>query len=79
MTQPQATWLSTGETARMLGITPRTLYRFLDEGRLKSFRIGRVIRCREEDVIEFIESCVIEPGTLAHLYPDPLKLADDES
>lgn len=63
-------WLSTAESARRLGITPRTLYRFIDEGQLPAYRFGRVIRLKEDEVDAFIESCRIEPGTLEHLYPE---------
>jgi excisionase family DNA binding protein len=63
-------WLSTAESARRLGITPRTLYRFIDEGQLPDYRFGRVIRLKEDEVDSFIESCRIEPGSLEHLYPD---------
>lgn len=63
-------WLSTAESARRLGITPRTLYRFIDEGQLPAYRFGRVIRLKEDEVDSFIESCRIEPGSLEHLYPD---------
>lgn len=58
------TWLNTVETARRLGITPRTLYRFIDDGRLPAYRFGRVIRLKESEVAEFIESCRITPGSL---------------
>ena len=57
-------WLNTGETARRLGITPRTLYRFIDDGKIPAYRFGRVIRLKESEVSEFIESCRIQPGTL---------------
>ena len=30
----EITWLSTKEAAKRLGVTPRTLYRFIDEGQL---------------------------------------------
>ncbi len=63
-------WLSTAEAASRLGITPRTLYRFIDEGQLVAYRFGRVIRLKTHDVDLFIEACRIEPGTLEHLYPD---------
>lgn len=63
-------WLSTAQAAKRLGITPRTLYRFIDEGQLPAYRFGRVIRLKEDEVETFIESCRIEPGTLEHLYPD---------
>jgi excisionase family DNA binding protein len=58
------TWLNTVETARRLGITPRTLYRFIDDGKLPAYRFGRVIRLKESEVAEFIEQCRITPGTL---------------
>lgn len=63
-------WLSTAEAAARLGITPRTLYRFIDEGQLAAYRFGRVIRLKTTDVDAFIETCRIAPGTLEHLYPD---------
>jgi excisionase family DNA binding protein len=63
-------WLSTGEAADRLGITPRTLYRFIDEGQVAAYRFGRVIRLKATDVDTFIDACRIEPGTLEHLYPD---------
>jgi excisionase family DNA binding protein len=58
------TWLNTAETARRLGVTPRTLYRFIDDGQLPAYRFGRVIRLKEAEVAEFIERCRIAPGTL---------------
>ncbi|MCU0267904.1 MAG: helix-turn-helix domain-containing protein [Acidimicrobiales bacterium] len=64
------TWLSTADAASYLGITPRTLYRFIDEGKINAYRFGRVIRLKQVDVDAFIESCRIEPGTLEHLYPE---------
>jgi len=63
-------WLSTGEAADRLGITPRTLYRFIDVGQVAAYRFGRVIRLKATDVDIFIDACRIEPGTLEHLYPD---------
>jgi len=63
-------WLSTAEAASRLGITPRTLYRFIVEGQLPAYRFGRVIRLKTSDVDVFIDACRIEPGTLEHLYPD---------
>ena len=64
-------WLSTAEAALRLGITPRTLYRFIDEGQLPAYRFGRVIRLQQREVDEFIERSRIQPGTLEHLYPEP--------
>lgn len=71
MTDP-IRWLSTAEAAKELGITPRTLYRFIDEGQLPAYRFGRVIRLKADDLDTFIEASRIQPGTLEHLYPEPV-------
>ena len=63
-------WLSTAEAAKHLGITSRTLYRFIDEGQIPGYRFGRVIRLKRDDVDQFIEASRIAPGTLEHLYPE---------
>lgn len=63
-------WMSTAEAARSLGITPRTLYRLIDEGQIAAYKFGRVIRLKEQDVETFIDASRIEPGSLEHLYPD---------
>lgn len=76
------TWLSTLKAAERMGITTRTLYRFIDRGDLSAYRFGRVIRLRLNDVDSFIEQCRVEPGSLEHLYPearpDDLDEADEE-
>ena len=69
-------WLSTAEAAKRLGITSRTLYRFIDQGDLPAYRFGRVIRLKRDEVDTFIEACRIEPGTLEHLYPEPVDNAN---
>lgn len=63
-------WLSTLKAADRMGITTRTLYRFIDRGDLPAYRFGRVIRLRLSDVDAFIEDCRVEPGSLEHLYPE---------
>jgi len=64
-------WLGTPEACARLGVTLRTLYRFIDEGQLPAYKMGRVIRLQAHDVEAFIEQARIVPGTLEHLYPDP--------
>ena len=68
-------WLGTKDASARLGITLRSLYRFIDEGDLPAYKFGRVIRVKVEDIDRFIESCRIRPGQLEHLYP-PLKGPD---
>ena len=72
------TWLSTLKAADRMGITTRTLYRFIDRGDLPAYRFGRVIRLRLSDVDEFIEQCRVEPGSLEHLYPEARPDEPDE-
>ena len=64
------TWLSTPAAAKRLGVTSRTLYRFIDEGQLPAHKFGRVIRLKQADVDAYIESCRVEPGSMSHLYPE---------
>ncbi len=64
-------WMSTRETSERLGITLRTLYRFIDEGQLPAYKFGRVIRLKETDVEQFIDHARIAPGDLRNLYPEP--------
>jgi excisionase family DNA binding protein len=63
-------WMSTKDASERLGVTLRTLYRFIDEGRLPAYQMGRVIRVKADELEAFIDSIRIEPGSLAHLYPD---------
>lgn len=72
-----ADWLSTKDAADALGVTTRTLYRFIDQGDLPGYRFGRVIRVKQADIDAFIEGHRIEPGSLEHLYPDPNSTTPD--
>jgi len=62
-------WISTKEASLRLGVTLRSLYRFIDEGELAAYKFGRVIRLKEDDVARYIDACRIAPGDLEHLYP----------
>lgn len=67
---PEPVWLGTQEAARRLGITARTLYRFIDEGAIPAYKLGRVLRLQLSDVETFLESTRVRPGDLEHLYPE---------
>ncbi|HUS60601.1 MAG TPA: helix-turn-helix domain-containing protein [Acidimicrobiales bacterium] len=80
MTIPDDTaprWMSSAEAASYLGITIRTLYRFIDQGELPAYRFGRVIRLKQQEVETFITASRIEPGELDHLYPDQVGRIDE--
>ncbi|MCL4448471.1 MAG: helix-turn-helix domain-containing protein [Actinobacteria bacterium] len=72
---PRIRWISTKEASEQLGITLRTLYRFIDEGALTAYKFGRVIRLKEDEIEKFIESVKVVPGTLEHLYPDTRRVS----
>lgn len=74
-TPPQ--WMGTQEAARYLGITPRTLYRFINDGSVPAFKMGRVIRLKQTDLDAFVESTRIAPGSLEHLTPELRSVADE--
>ncbi len=71
MAPTEIRWLSTADAAKRLGVSLRTLYKFIDEGHVAAYKFGRVIRLQEHEVDAFIAGSRIEPGTLEHLYPDP--------
>jgi excisionase family DNA binding protein len=64
-------WCSTKDAAARLGISLRSLYRFIDEGSLTAYKFGRVIRLKGSDIDAFVETCRITPGELDHLYFHP--------
>jgi excisionase family DNA binding protein len=64
-------WLTAAKAARYLGITERTLRSEVAKGRLVAEQDGTRLRVRRVDLDAYIESCAVEPGSLAHLHPDP--------
>lgn len=46
--------LTVEEVAERLKVTPRTIYRWIDEDKLKALKIEGIVRIKEEDYQEFI-------------------------
>lgn len=46
--------LTVPEVADLLRVTTKTVYKLIRAGALKSFRVGRVMRCRRHEVDRFI-------------------------
>ena len=61
-------WLSTADAAKRVGITPRTLYRLIDQGQVPAYAMGRVYRLRRADLDRYLASVRVVPGTLGHLH-----------
>jgi excisionase family DNA binding protein len=70
-TEVRTDWLGTPKAAEYLGISVRTLYRLMDEGRIPAYEMGRVYRLKRADLDAFLESARVRPGTLAHLHTPP--------
>lgn len=66
--EPPPEWLGTTAAARHLGITPRTLYRLIDQGQLPAYALGRVYRVRRRDLDRYLASVRVAPGSLGHLH-----------
>ncbi len=63
-------WMSVQSAAAELEVTTRTIYRFINDGKLAAYRIGRVYRIRREDLDSFLSDAVLRPGDLDHLVDD---------
>jgi excisionase family DNA binding protein len=51
----QRQMLTIAVVANRLGVSERTVFRWLQKRQLKGFRIGRVLRISEADLEEFID------------------------
>ena len=63
-------WLSVQSAAAELEVTTRTIYRFINDGKLAAYRIGRVYRIMRSDLDEFLRAAALQPGDLDHLVDD---------
>ena len=54
--------ISTAEAAKILGVTPRKLYRFIDSGRLSTYREGLRIVLDRDEVARFDGGPDDDPG-----------------
>ena len=61
--------MGTPAACKYLGIEPRTLYKLINDGEIRAYKVGWVIRLRRDDVDDFLDLHVIEPGSLSHLIP----------
>lgn len=52
--------LTVHEVARMLRVNPKTVYAMAKRGELRTFRVGRVLRCRKDEVERFIAASEVK-------------------
>lgn len=67
---PTSIWMSVQTAADELEVTNRTIYRFINDGKLAAYRIGRVYRIRRQDLDSFLDAAELQPGDLDHLVDD---------
>ncbi len=48
------------QVAGYLGVHPHTIYRYLQEGRIRAVRIGQTYRFTAQDINEYIAECSID-------------------
>ena len=48
-------FLTIGEVADILRVTPRTIYRYIEEEKITAKKMGYVWRFKKEEVIKFID------------------------
>jgi excisionase family DNA binding protein len=53
-------WYTVGEVSKLLGVAKSTIYRWMDSGKIESFRIGTIRRINKEKFAEFLRECGIE-------------------
>jgi excisionase family DNA binding protein len=51
--------------AEKLALTPVTIYRLVDQGKLPAVKIGKSIRFRPQDIDAFLETVRVGPAGLA--------------
>lgn len=52
-------FLTVTDVAKMLHLHPETVRRFIREGKLKAYKIGKSKLLREEDVKNFVSNCLL--------------------
>jgi len=55
--------------AEKLAITPITVYRMVDQGKLPAVKIGKSIRFKPQDIDAFLETVRVGPAGLAEEEP----------
>lgn len=73
MAKDEDTWLSIQQAADQLGVHPRTLRRYIRDGKLSVLRLSpQVVRIRTEDIGAFLkENIKVTTGTGTCYVPTP--------
>lgn len=67
--------LTVGQAAELLSTTERFPRRLIAERRIRFVRVGRHVRIPESALTEFIAAGVVEPMTVADVWPVPWRAA----
>ena len=55
-------FLTAQETASLLKVNVMTIYRYINAGKLKAYKFGKVFRINKEDLKKFLEQSKITKG-----------------
>ena len=64
----EISWVTVAEMTRLMGVNRRKVYELINTGCFPAYKFGRTIRARKQDVMDFINASVINPGEISHLY-----------
>ena len=53
--------ITVAEVAKRLNVTPKTVTRWIEQGKLPAFRFGKNYRIEEEELNKFIEDSKVNP------------------
>jgi excisionase family DNA binding protein len=65
--------LTAAELADHLALSTATILDWFEAGRLPGFKLGRVVRFRETEVLEWVEAHRVGPGAGGEVAPVPFK------
>lgn len=63
--------VTAAELAEFLALAPATVLDWFEAGRLPGFKLGRVVRFRESEVLAWLEECRTGPGAGGEVLPTP--------
>ena len=68
--------LTLAELADRLALSTSTVLDWFEAGRLPGFKLGRVVRFRESEVLAWLEAHRVGPGAAGEVAPVPYKSPD---
>lgn len=55
-------YLSIKELAELVGVHPNTVHNWINAGKLRAYKVGKLIRIKKEDFEDFIQVTDVKEG-----------------